>query len=164
MVRRKLTAACVAVAAVVVAAAPGAFAATPNQIYQDYADNGTIDGTYSTGDLQRALKDATVQGYGHGHGGMKPQIEVKIRCQGGNGPGGSSSSSANGNGGTHVSVNCGGGGNGGHTYVTNTPPPSHGYGGGGLPFTGLDLAAMVAGAFALLAFGVGLRRFARQRA
>lgn len=134
MVRRKLTAACVAVAAAVLTAVvPGAFAATPNQIYRDYADNGRIDGAYSQTDLQRALKDATVQGYGHGHGGMKPQIEIRLRCR---------------NGSAAAGTDCG----------------TRGYtGGGGLPFTGLDLAVMVGGAVTLLAFGGGLRRFARQR-
>lgn len=41
-----------------------AFGATPRDIYKDYADNGTLDSNYSKADLQRALKDATVQGYG----------------------------------------------------------------------------------------------------
>jgi hypothetical protein len=43
---------------------PGAFAATPKQIYRDYADNGRLDHKYSKADLDRALKDAVVQGYG----------------------------------------------------------------------------------------------------
>ena len=45
-------------------AAPGAFAASSQQIYKDYADNGRIDGHYSRADLQRALRDVQVQGYG----------------------------------------------------------------------------------------------------
>ena len=45
------------------AAAPAAFAATPQQIYRDYADNGRLDHQYSKGDLQRALKYAALQGY-----------------------------------------------------------------------------------------------------
>lgn len=43
--------------------APGALAASPSQIYQDYAD-GHLDGTYTQAELNAALKDATVQGYG----------------------------------------------------------------------------------------------------
>ncbi|MDP8911835.1 MAG: hypothetical protein M3M94_07210 [Actinomycetota bacterium] len=43
--------------------APGALAASPEQIYADYADNGRLDGQYSKADLQRALKDVTLQGY-----------------------------------------------------------------------------------------------------
>lgn len=35
--------------------------------------------------------------------------------------------------------------------------------GGGLPFTGIDLNLIVAGALALVLIGVSLRRFARQR-
>lgn len=43
----------------------GAFAATPKQIYRDYADNGRLDGKYSKADIDRALKDAVLQGYGN---------------------------------------------------------------------------------------------------
>src|SRR5919201_847444 len=53
-----------AVAAAALIGAPGALAATPQQIYRDLADNGRLDRTYSKSDLQRALKDASVQGYG----------------------------------------------------------------------------------------------------
>jgi hypothetical protein len=42
----------------------GALAATPKQIYRDYADNGRLDAKYSKADLDRALKDAVLQGYG----------------------------------------------------------------------------------------------------
>ena len=40
-----------------------ASAATPQQIYRDYADNGRLDQQYSKADLQRALRDAALQGY-----------------------------------------------------------------------------------------------------
>src|SRR3954468_3737947 len=40
-----------------------AFAASPQQVYRDYADNGRLDHQYSKGDLQRALKYAALQGY-----------------------------------------------------------------------------------------------------
>lgn len=40
-----------------------AFGATPREIYRDYADNGKADANYSKADLERALKDPTVQGY-----------------------------------------------------------------------------------------------------
>ena len=50
-----------------------AFGATPSQIYKDYADNGQLDGTYSASDLQRALKDASVQGYG------SPVVIIKMK-------------------------------------------------------------------------------------
>lgn len=43
--------------------APGALGATPQRIYRDYADNGRLDQHYSKGDLQRAQKDAALQGY-----------------------------------------------------------------------------------------------------
>lgn len=41
-----------------------AFGATPDQIYKDFADNGTLDSNYSKADLTRAVHDASVQGYG----------------------------------------------------------------------------------------------------
>jgi len=44
-------------------AAPAASAATPQQIYRDYKDNGRLDRQYSKADLQRALKYASLQGY-----------------------------------------------------------------------------------------------------
>src|SRR2546421_5044839 len=50
-------------AAAALLGAPGAMAASPQQIYKDYADNGRLDHKYSQGDLQRALKNAVFQGY-----------------------------------------------------------------------------------------------------
>lgn len=56
---------CSAVGAIILTLVPAAFAATPAQIYRDYADNGRLDGHYSRADLNRALKDAVLQGYGN---------------------------------------------------------------------------------------------------
>jgi hypothetical protein len=50
-------------AAVSLAGAPAALGATPQRIYRDYADNGRLDQHYSKADLQRAQKDAALQGY-----------------------------------------------------------------------------------------------------
>jgi hypothetical protein len=47
-----------------------------------------------------------------------------------------------------------------HIQVEVPPPTTQ----GGLPFTGLDLGLITLGAVLLLAFGAGLRRFARARA
>jgi hypothetical protein len=44
--------------------AGAAGAATPKQIYRDYADNGRLDGTYTQSELNAALQDAVLQGYG----------------------------------------------------------------------------------------------------
>jgi hypothetical protein len=94
-----------------------AAAATPRQIYNDYAAHGRLTHHYSKADLQRALGSTLLKGYGHGHQpGMKTHIEIKV--------------------------------------------PPH----GGLPFTGMDLGLITFGAVLLLAFGAGLRRFARSRA
>ena len=50
-------------ACAVLASAGAASAATPQQIYKDYADNGRLDHQYSQADLQRAQRDAALQGY-----------------------------------------------------------------------------------------------------
>ena len=71
--RRWLVLGASAAAGLALVAAPGAPAATPTQIYKDLADNGRLDGTYSRADLQRALKDASVQGYG------KPTVRVRFK-------------------------------------------------------------------------------------
>ena len=41
-----------------VIAATGALAATPQEIYRDYADNGRLDGKYAPADLDNALRSA----------------------------------------------------------------------------------------------------------
>ena len=132
---------CVALLALLAAAlvaAPGVLAASPQQIYDDYADNGKLDGTYTKADLERALENVTVQGYQpNKETGIKPQIEEEI-----NGSGGSS---------------------GGGTEGQSSGSPSAVTTSGGLPFTGLDLGLIAAGAAGLLLLGVGLRRVARQR-
>jgi hypothetical protein len=63
MRRGRLITAVTALAAAVAVGAPSALAASPQQIYKDYADNGRLDGNYSNKDLQRALHDAVLQGY-----------------------------------------------------------------------------------------------------
>jgi hypothetical protein len=57
--------------------APGAMAASPQQIYKDYADNGRLDHHYSQADLQRALKNAVFQGYKPQGGGNLPATVKK---------------------------------------------------------------------------------------
>jgi hypothetical protein len=49
--------------AVLALGAGAAWGATPQQIYKDYADNGRLDQHYSRADLQRAQRDAALQGY-----------------------------------------------------------------------------------------------------
>jgi len=51
-------------AAATLAGSP-ALGATPQSIYRDYADNGRLDHAYSRADLQRAQRDASLQGYPH---------------------------------------------------------------------------------------------------
>jgi opacity protein-like surface antigen len=40
-----------------------ALAASPRQIYADFADNGRLDATYSPADLRAAQQNASLQGY-----------------------------------------------------------------------------------------------------
>ena len=52
-----------------------AVAASPSEIYADYADNGRLDKNYSDRDLQSALNSAVVQGYG------KPTVTPGFRTE-----------------------------------------------------------------------------------
>jgi hypothetical protein len=63
MRRGRIITAVAALAGAAVVGVPGALAATPQQIFKDYADNGRLDGNYSNKDLTRALHDAVLQGY-----------------------------------------------------------------------------------------------------
>lgn len=146
MGRRRIIAALSVLVAAAMIAAPGALSATPQEIYKDYADNGTLDQEYSPADLERALKDAAVQQYGKpGSGGLKPEVEEEID----EGTGGAAGESS------------GGGTAGGGTAGGGTSPVQAS---GGLPFTGLDLSLIAAGALGLILLGAALRRVARQRA
>jgi hypothetical protein len=123
----------VTAAAVAAIAAPGASAATSQQIYKDYADNGRIDGHYSRADLQRALRDVQVQGYG------KPSVSAGLPAAVQQALG------------AHQSGQPAGG-------LAATGHPT-----GGLPFTGVDLALMLLGGLGLLTLGVGLRKLGRSK-
>ena len=61
------------VALLALGAVSTAAAASPRDIYADYADNRRLDQTYSESDLRKALADTTIQGYG------KPTIKSGIR-------------------------------------------------------------------------------------
>ena len=63
MRRGRIITAVTAFAAAVAVGAPGALAATPQQIYKDYADNGRLDGHYTRGQINRALHAPSLQGY-----------------------------------------------------------------------------------------------------
>lgn len=102
-----------------------AAAATPSEIYADYADNGRLDKVYSAGDLQGALNSAVIQGYGSPTvtPGFRAEVKKKLN--------------------QNVSV--------------------AGKSRGTLPFTGVDLALLTAGACVLLLMGWGFRRLGRAR-
>jgi hypothetical protein len=125
-------------------AAPAAFSATPQEIYRDFADNGRLDANYQPADLEAALKHATAQAYPPaGTGGLKPAVEEEIDDPTSGGGGGTT------------------GGSPGGTSAGGTSPVQSS---GGLPFTGLDLSLIAAGALGLILLGAALRRVARQKA
>lgn len=162
MGRTRLGIAVIFLSAAAVIAATGAFAATPQEIYRDYADNGRLDGQYSPADLERVLKNAAIQAYGQpATGGLPPAVE-----EGGNPPppppGGTTGGTAGGsNGGT--SGGSAGGSAGGQAAGGGGVAPVKSSS-GGLPFTGIDLSLIAAGALGLILLGMALRRVARQRA
>jgi hypothetical protein len=78
MRRGRIITAVAALAGAAVVGVPGAFAATPQQIYRDYQD-GRLDGHYSKADLSRALKDAVIQGYKKPtSNGIVPAIKTQV--------------------------------------------------------------------------------------
>jgi len=132
---------------------PGVLAATPQEIYRDYADNGKLDGEYAPADLDKALTSAAVQAYGKpSTGGLKPAVEEEQKETPSVSTGGGTS------GGTSGGTT--GGTAGGQASSGTSPVQSS----GGLPFTGLDLGLIAVGAFSLILLGAALRRVARQRA
>lgn len=64
-------------------AAPGAFAASPEQIYRDFADDSKLDGGYSVADLQAALHSPLIQGYEDDEDvtQFRPTIQRQIAAQ-----------------------------------------------------------------------------------
>ena len=110
-------------------AATAASAATPRQIYKDWAANGRIDGHYSTRDLLDAQKDATLQGYGAA--GFQPAVQQKVS--------GSTPTASAGVLGTSLSA-------------TATPRS------GTLPFTGTNLLLFAAAGVVLVTIGAAVRR------
>ena len=85
MRRGRIITAVAALAGAAVVGVPGAFAATPQQIIKDYADNGRLDGHYTKADLSRALKDAVRQGYDQP---TNKGVVAKIKTQVNKGSGG----------------------------------------------------------------------------
>ena len=124
-----------AVALVALLACSVAIAASPRQIYADFADNGRLDATYSQADLQAALQNSTLGGYEESGtvGRMKTEIKRTVNKVSAGAPAGAQDS----------------------LRTTGSA--------GALPFTGFDLALIVGGAMFLLAVGGGLRRVARAR-
>jgi hypothetical protein len=64
-------------------AAPAAFAATPEQIYRDFATDRKLDGQYTVADLQAALQSPVIQGYGKEEvvTQLRPTIKRQVAAQ-----------------------------------------------------------------------------------
>lgn len=62
---------------------PPAFAATPEQIYNDFASDRTLDGQYTVAELQAALQSPIGQGYPKNEvvTELRPTIERQIAAQ-----------------------------------------------------------------------------------
>ena len=65
MRRRFLVGGASACAVAALCGAPAALGATPQQIFRDYQQHGRFTHNYSRADLQRAARDAALQGYPH---------------------------------------------------------------------------------------------------
>ena len=161
MGRNRIEVALLTLFAAALIAASGAFAATPQEIYSDYADNGKLDKAYTPADLDRALKNAAVQAYGKpSSGGLGPAVEEGKDNPSGGAGGSSGGGTAGGASGGGTTVASGGGTAGAQSGEGTSPAQSS----GGLPFTGLDLSLIAAGALGLILLGAALRRVARQKA
>jgi hypothetical protein len=144
MGRSRIKAALFVLSAAALIAAPGGLSATPQEIYRDFADNGRLDANYPAADLEKALENAAAQAYAPpGTGGLKPAVEEEID-----------------EGTPPVTSGATPGGTGGQAGGGTSPVQAS----GGLPFTGLDLSLIAAGALGLILLGTALRRAARQKA
>jgi hypothetical protein len=91
MSRTRIKAAVTVLSAAALIAVPGALAASPQEIYRDYADNGRLDGHYSKPDLERALTNAAIQAYtSDSQQGLKPAVEQGSKGSSGGVAGGQS--------------------------------------------------------------------------
>lgn len=63
-------------------AVPAALAATPQQIYRDYATHGRLTRHYSKADLERASTSLMVQGYSHTQKAMKQAAKQQSSVKG----------------------------------------------------------------------------------
>lgn len=70
-------------AVIALLAAPAALAATPEQIYRDFADDSRLDGRYTVSELQAALQSPIIQGYGRADvvTQLRPTIQRQVAAQ-----------------------------------------------------------------------------------
>ena len=124
MGRNRIEVALLTLFAAALIAASGAFAATPQEIYSDYADNGKLDKAYTPADLDRALKNAAVQAYGKpSSGGLGPAVEEGKDNPSGGAGGSSGGGTAGGASGGGTTTGASGGGTAGAQSGEGTSPP-----------------------------------------
>jgi opacity protein-like surface antigen len=87
----KTLVATIVVALVGLVVSSAALAASPRQIYADFADNGRFDATYSEADLRAAAQNASLGGYEDQATVGRMQTEIK-RQVGAGGPAGAQES------------------------------------------------------------------------
>ncbi|MHB0980920.1 MAG: hypothetical protein ACYC5Q_12780 [Thermoleophilia bacterium] len=134
----KITAIAMVALVLVLALGGTALAATTQDIYNDYADNGKLDGTYTIAEIEAYLNDATVHQYGSA--GVLTPLDGLLTAVLGAMKAGDDYAAA----------------------LAKALGTSTDTGGRAtLPFTGAELAVILLGAVALLGGGVALRRATR---
>ena len=125
----------IALSAAALIAAPGAFSATPQEIYRDYADNGRLDNVHARRSRAGAQeRGCTAVRPGHGRWWLEARRRRGDRRGHAWHDGRHSSGTT---GGSTPGGTAGGQAGGGTSPVQSS---------GGLPFTGLDLSLIAAGA------------------
>ncbi len=114
-----------------------ALAASPQDIYNDYADNGKLDGTYTAAEIEAYLADATIDQYGS-EAVLTPLDALA----------------------TKVLANM----KAGDTFATALSKAlgtTTSDGRGSFPFTGMEMLVIALGAVVLIGGGLTLRRVSR---
>lgn len=135
---RTITAIALAAVLLVLALGGTALAATPQDIYNDYADNSKLDGTYTIAEIEAYLNDATVHQYGSA-AVLTPLDDLLQKVL--------------------TSMKSGDDFAKALAKALGTSPDTGGR--DNFPFTGAELAVILLGAVALLGGGFALRRSTR---
>ncbi|GAB4260509.1 MAG: hypothetical protein Kow00122_17610 [Thermoleophilia bacterium] len=131
----------VAALVIVLAVSAVALAATPQDIYNDYAADGDLDGTYTAAELEAYLNDATLHQYGL-PSVLQPLDNLATAVLGEMNEGKSFEEAL--------------------AAVTGEKPPvDEDEDRSAMPFTGFELLVALAGGAALIGGGIAIRKNAR---